>query len=100
MSKSFISISTPAASTPLATVSLSTVNGGRLVAVGKWGPAFEQPPKPKCGDCHDFQQVMVRRGGRLIAVTCQCISTGTGDDLPARIPTGSPKPNAVPAVAA
>ncbi|MEY9998183.1 hypothetical protein ABIE67_010304 [Streptomyces sp. V4I8] len=89
MSKSVISIS--AASTPLATVSLPTVNGGRLVAVGKWGPAFEQP-KPACGDCSDFQQVTVRRGNLLVSVTCQCVSTGEGDDLPARIPTGSPKP--------
>ncbi|MGW4623477.1 hypothetical protein [Streptomyces sp. NPDC004592] len=95
MSKSFISVA--AASTPLATVNLSTVNGGRLVAVGKWGPAFEQP---KCADCRDFQRVMVRRGRRLEAVTCQCVSTGNGDDLPARIPTGSPKPNGVLAVSA
>ncbi|MFJ2008477.1 hypothetical protein [Streptomyces chartreusis] len=97
MSKSFISIT--AASTPLATVNLSTLNGGRLVAVGKWGPAFEQP-KPKCGDCRDFQQVTVRRGGRLQAVTCQCASTGDGDDMPARIPTGAPKLHAVLAVSA
>lgn len=89
MSKSVIPIA--AASTPLATVNLSTVNGGRLVAVGKWGPAFEQP---KCSDCRDFQQVMVRRGGRLETVICQCVSTGNGDDLPTRIPTGSPKPHA------
>lgn len=89
MSKSFISIS--AASTPLATVNLSTPNGRLMVAVGKWGPAFEQP-KPACGDCGDFQQVMVRRGRRLVSVNCQCVSTGEGDDLPARIPTGSPKP--------
>ncbi|MER5511535.1 hypothetical protein ABT052_40420 [Streptomyces sp. NPDC002766] len=95
MSKSFISI--PAASTPLAAVNLSTLSGGRLVAVGKWGPAFEQP---KCADCRDFQQVMVRQGGRLQAVLCQCVSTGTGDDLPARIPTGAPKPHTVPAVSA
>ncbi|MFI1291616.1 hypothetical protein ACH4VM_24655 [Streptomyces sp. NPDC020792] len=97
MSKSFISIA--AASTPLATVNLSTVNGGRLVAVGKWGPAFEQP-RPKCGDCRDFQQVMVRQGGRLKAITCLCVSTGNGDDLPVRIPTGSPKRNAAPVVSA
>ncbi|MFJ7049878.1 hypothetical protein ACIQVC_41675 [Streptomyces sp. NPDC101112] len=97
MSKSFISIS--AASTPLATVNLPTLNGGRLVAVGKWGPAFEQP-KPACGDCGDFQQVMVRRGNRLISVNCQCVSTGTGDDLPARIPTGAPKSYVVLAVSA
>ncbi|MCP8709471.1 hypothetical protein [Streptomyces sp. AC04842] len=97
MSESFISIA--AASTPLATVNLPTVNGGRLVAVGKWGPAFEQP-KPACGDCRDFQQVMVRRGNRLTVVTCQCLSPGTGDDQPARIPTGSPKPHAVLAVSA
>ncbi|MFI9824597.1 hypothetical protein ACIHFC_29710 [Streptomyces sp. NPDC052013] len=97
MRKSSISIT--AASTPLATVNLSTVNGGRLVAVGKWGPAFEQP-RPKCGDCGDFQQVMVRRGGRLTVVTCQCVSTGKGDDLPARTPTGSPEPNGFLAVSA
>lgn len=74
MSKSFISIS--AASTPLVTVNLSTLNGGRLVAVGKWGPAFEQST-PACGDCDDFQQVMVRRGGRLATVSCRCVSTDT-----------------------
>ncbi len=89
MHKSFIS--TSAASTSLATVNLPTLNGGRLVAVGKWGPIFEQP---SCVDCHDFQQVMVRRGGRLVSVICRCASTGEGDDLPARIPTGSPKPRA------
>ncbi|WP_030348916.1 hypothetical protein [Streptomyces sp. NRRL S-1022] len=97
MSKSVISFAVT--STPLATVDLSINGGRRLVAVGKWGPAFEQP-KPACGNCADFQQVMVRRGGRLEAVTCQCVSTGTGDDLPARIPTGSPKPHAVLAVGA
>ncbi|MFF0794171.1 hypothetical protein [Streptomyces spiralis] len=95
MSKSVISIS--AASTPLATVNLPTVNGGRLVAVGKWGPAFEQP-SPKCRDCRDFQRVMVRRNGRPVVVTCQCV--GNDDDMPARIPTGSPKPNVAPAVSA
>ncbi|MGW2426069.1 hypothetical protein ACWC0C_43835 [Streptomyces sp. NPDC001709] len=95
MSKSVISIA--AARTPLATVNLSIGAGRRLVAVGKWGPAFEQSSS-KCGDCRDFQQVTVRREGCLIAVTCQCVSTGTGDDVPARIPTGSPKPHAVLAV--
>lgn len=91
VNKSFISISTTA---PLAAVSLPTLSGGRLVAVGKWGPAFEQP-KPRCGDCHDFQQVMVRQGGRLQSVTCKCVSTGNGDDMPARIPTGSPTSHAL-----
>ncbi|WP_406257514.1 hypothetical protein [Streptomyces chartreusis] len=93
------SISIPVASTPLATVNLSTIDGRRLVAVGKWGPLFEQAA-PRCGDCRDFQRVTVRRRGRLVTVNCQCVSTGEGDDLPARIPTGSPKPRRTLAVSA
>jgi hypothetical protein len=97
VSKSFISISISTSSL-LVRVDLPTVNGSRLVAVGKWGPAFEQP---KCADCRDFQRVTVRRAGRLAVVTCpQCVSTGTGNDMPARIPTGSPQPDAVLAVSA
>jgi hypothetical protein len=97
LNKSVISVSV--ASTPLVTANLSTADGRRLVAVGKWGPAFEQA-EPRCGDCRDFQQVTVRRRGRLVTVTCQCVSTGEGDDLPARIPTGSPKPRVTLAVSA
>ncbi|WP_393101426.1 hypothetical protein [Streptomyces sp. LN325] len=74
MSKSFISIS--AASTPLATVNLSTLNGGRLVAVGKWGPAFEQA-EPKCAECADFRTATVRRNGVLISISCPCVTKAT-----------------------
>ncbi|MFJ2833616.1 hypothetical protein ACIPC1_39765 [Streptomyces sp. NPDC087263] len=69
------------------------IDGPRLAVVGKIGPS--------CRACRDFQTVMVRRDGQIVTVDCKCAAkAATGDDdMPARIPTGAPRPGAVSALA-
>jgi hypothetical protein len=64
--------------------------GPRIAVVGK-----------TCLDCRDFQTVMVRRDGQIITVDCKCVAkAATGDDdMPARIPTGAPRPGVLSALA-
>ncbi|MFJ4851688.1 hypothetical protein [Streptomyces sp. NPDC088733] len=76
-----------------------SVPGPRIFVTGKRGPAFAMATAPTtgpdCGDCRDFQTVMVRDGGRLIAKHCRCVTAG--DDEPTRIPPGAPKPDRITA---
>ncbi|MER6138305.1 hypothetical protein [Streptomyces sp. NPDC001815] len=69
-----------------------TVTGRRLFVSGKRGPAFTAPTaSPACTDCRDFQTVIVRQRRSIVSV--DCTACASDNDMPTRIPTGSPQPS-------